>query len=200
MATDYELDILHKAQNGTVTDLFDAINYNSKYIEDHALKGGAIETAQLKNGAVNGSKITLDSDFKKLLLNYCYPVGSYYWSSENDDPHDLFGGTWTPVKGAFLFSVDPDSSDNQYNRAGQTGGEKTHTLQLNEIPSHHHTVPVIETEQKYLGSSTGYPVAKIVQDRSVDSGDTGGGLAHNNMPPYITAYCWRRIPDTTQNA
>lgn len=65
---------------------------------------------------------------------------------------------------------------------GDTGGEAEHTLTTDEIPSHTHTIP---------GPST-FPygtVPEVTVAGSViaqDSGATGGGQAHNNMPPLYT--------------
>lgn len=176
--------------NGPVANLFSAINSNNATILENALNDGSIKTAQLAKGAITGSKITLDSVFKELLLDYCYPVGSYYWTSASDNPHDLFGGTWEPINGKVLVGV--DENDDDFDTPGNTGGEKTHTLTEDEMPSHTHTIPVSETEQNYLGGNSGRKVAKINIGSTETSSPAGGGAAHNNMPPYITAYCWRR--------
>ena len=67
------------------------------------------------------------------LLNLVYPVGSLYWSSNNTDPSTLFGGTWQQIKDMFVLAAG-DSYTN-----GATGGEKTHTLTIDEMPSHDHS-------------------------------------------------------------
>lgn len=118
-----------------------------------------------------------------------HPVGSYYWSSESTDPSALFGGTWEQVKDVFVLAA-----GNSY-AAGATGGEATHTLSYNEMPAHNHTQYVTAnknsggtaTRQDYATDTTGlslYP--------QCDTGMAGGGLPHNNMPPYIVSYCWKR--------
>ena len=73
---------------------------------------------------------------------------------------------------------------------GESGGEKTHTLTTGEMPSHtHDVIGASQTTRKYVEDSRGYPLG-VMSEKTTSS--TGGGAAHNNMPPYITAYCWRR--------
>ena len=74
-----------------------------------------------------------DDVMKATLLNFCYPIGSIYWSGVATNPHDLFGGTWQQIKDCFVWAKgDSDVLD-------ATGGEKTHTLTTTEMPSHTHT-------------------------------------------------------------
>ena len=67
------------------------------------------------------------------LLNLVYPVGSLYWSSNNTDPSTLFGGTWQQIKDRFILAAGDSYTVNN------TGGEKTHTLTIDEMPSHDHS-------------------------------------------------------------
>lgn len=118
-----------------------------------------------------------------------HPVGSYYWSSESTDPSTLFGGTWERVKDRFVLAAGDSYA------VGATGGEATHTLSYNEMPLHSHQQYVTANKnsggtairQDYVTDTTGlslYP--------QCDTGMAGGGLPHNNMPPYIVAFCWKR--------
>lgn len=67
---------------------------------------------------------------------------------------------------------------------GDTGGARNHTLTTNEIPSHRHTARKLTT---YLDEPVPGPILDTVEDPLVPefTGYTGGGAAHNNMPPYI---------------
>ena len=67
--------------------------------------------------------------FKSLAA---HPVGSFYFTAGAESPAELFGGTWTQIKGRFLFA-----SNSSY-AAGSTGGEATHKLTENEMPPHIH--------------------------------------------------------------
>lgn len=118
------------------------------------------------------------------LRDIAHPVGSYYWSSVSTSPATLFGGTWTQVKDKFIYAAGTKS-------VGSTGGEETHTLVLNEIPKHAHAFAQYKRGYEY--KEDGY--TSVGGSNAAANGATliaGGGLAHNNMPPYIVAYCWRR--------
>lgn len=50
------------------------------------------------------------------------------------DPNDYFiGTTWERITEKFIFARNPDN--NKYNISGLTGGEETHILTQEEIPS-----------------------------------------------------------------
>lgn len=130
-----------------------------------------------------------------------YPVGSIYVSTNSTSPAELFGGTWTQIKDRFLLGA----GDSYVN--GTTGGKATHTLTINEMPNHDHTVRTTRTESypaywhsTHTGStdsSKGW--AYLSTAGSANSGvgslyveKVGGGAAHNNMPPYLAVYIWQR--------
>lgn len=116
-----------------------------------------------------------------------YPVNSIYISYSHTSPAELFGGTWARIEDRFLWGCKSTES------IGSTGGESSHTLIVDEIPSHSH--PFIETNE-YSSTSGGWnapawgPGSK---NTAAITGFTGGGAAHNNMPPYIQVSIWRRI-------
>ena len=124
-----------------------------------------------------------------------YPVGSVYISVNSTNPSTLFGGTWSSF-GAGRVLVGVDTSQTEFNTVQKTGGEKTHKLTINEMPSHNH---------RFKSWAWGYTRANTTNytaDQSMDHdnfedngnhiANTGGGQAHNNLQPYITVYFWRR--------
>ena len=69
-----------------------------------------------------------DANFNKI-----YPVGSIYMSVNSTNPSTLFGGEWEQIEDRFLLACGTNHNN------GETGGEATHTLTTNEMPSHNHT-------------------------------------------------------------
>lgn len=122
------------------------------------------------------------------VLSKVYPVGSIYMSVNSTNPQNLFGGTWVQIKDRFLLAAGTTY------KAGATGGEATHTLTENEIPEHRHSIwfPNAGGEQS---AAIGYPEAGSKNTwyaEASKTGGAGGGAAHNNMPPYLTVYVWKR--------
>lgn len=63
-----------------------------------------------------------------------YPVGSIYCSIDSTDPGALFGGTWAAIgAGRALVAAGGGFA------VGSEGGSDTHTLTVEEMPSHAHT-------------------------------------------------------------
>lgn len=121
------------------------------------------------------------------LIDFIYPVGSVYISWSHVNPGTLFGGTWVRIENAFLWGCDENGD------IGTTGGEKTHVLTTAEMPSHSHGAV-------YSGNATGTKNLPWLSTGVLGTGDklaygtiaTGGGAAHNNMPPYVQVSIWRR--------
>lgn len=143
------------------------------------------------------------------LLDNIYPVGSIFISTVNTNPSTYFGGTWERIKGRFLLAAD----DSTY-KLGATGGEATHKLTVDEMPSHNHMgrnyshnwnagisiPPGRSYAYSYGGASSGlwaYSAGNWINESEinemVETGNRGGSQSHNNMPPYLVVYIWKRV-------
>ena len=149
---------------------------------------------------------------KEELLDTIYPVGCIYISTTSTSPASFMPNTtWEKIEGKFLIG-----SSISY-PLGTTGGEATHTLTADEMPSHSHggnsylhSVSFGETSS--LPYKTSYiDLDKVVEDSVViqwnttpiavehtttfndaPTSETGGNLAHNNIPPYLSVSIWKR--------
>lgn len=122
--------------------------------------------------------------------NKIYPIGSIYMSVNSTNPSELFGGEWERIQDRFLLA-----SGTTYTN-GATGGEATHTLTVNEMPSHMHsrrTQPQGYAEHDTRKSDIISPASGSANAVTKNSNYTGGGKAHNNMPPYFVVYMWKRV-------
>lgn len=122
------------------------------------------------------------------------PIGSIIMGTGNNFATQaavqaIYNGTWEQIKDVFLLAA----GDTYI--AGSTGGEATHTLTVDEMPKHSHNLPVDKqygeaspTERDRINLTSG-----IVYTTGYASNNTGANQPHNNMPPYLTVYMWRRI-------
>ena len=131
-----------------------------------------------------------------------YPIGSIYISVNSANPKDIFGGTWEQIKDRFILSAG-DTYE-----AGSIGGEATHILTMNEMPKHDgHIaaqiaggVPAAGNLKGFVNQSVATPYGDSGRGWNVFAGNElhpaginqGGDAAHNNMPPYLAVYVWKR--------
>lgn len=158
---------------------------------------------------------------KTETINAVYPVGSIYMSVISTNPSTLFGGTWERLEGRFLIGAGKNMTTNT-NAAfgslgvgepdfinGERGGQYYHKLGIDEIPGHHHDTNnwVLVVNKNAVNIDTDLGGQPIVGVRSTNivpnlratknddgnaTGNTGGGQAHSNMPPYLAVYMWKR--------
>jgi len=162
--------------------------------------------ADIKIDGTDSTKINLDEDDSNdLVLNLTggdkglrlhvletiYPVGSIYTNAGvATNPGTLLGfGTWTAF-GDGRVIVGVDSTDTDFDAVRETGGAKTHTLTVAQLPSHTHPIQVFNESGSPDGDVGGDSSSSSLGTTNTQA--TGGGAAHNNLQPYITAYMWRR--------
>lgn len=120
------------------------------------------------------------------IMLVLYPVGAVYISANSTSPASLFGGTWESIGGRFLLGADSTYT------AGSTGGEATHTLTNDEMPAHRHAIYM--NGETSNGEFWGPNVVTPQNKTSANATDTSGSNhPHNNMPPYLVVYMWKRV-------
>lgn len=96
------------------------------------------------------------------------------------------------LRGRFIVGYDGDDSD--YKDLGKVGGEKKHTLTIDEMPNHNHqqNLRAYGTDTWKGGGNTSENNATSLFNKTAQYGNTektGGGNAHENRPPYyVLAY------------
>ena len=134
-----------------------------------------------------------DATTKWCPIEYIYPIGSIYTSFNPTNPEKLFNfGKWEEIVDRFLFC----SKLNVPSR--KTGGSSTHTLTIDEMPSHNHKI--YYASNGGTDNSWGYSYAEngaklsnsYDAQQSTGMANRGGGQPFSIMPPYITVYAWYR--------
>lgn len=144
-----------------------------------------------------------------------HPVGDIVSNTSGTNPGTYLGGTWT-AWGSGRVPVGVNAADAEFNTVEETGGAKTHTLSVSEMPSHNHGGSVgsggpgghagyaTGTLDGFAGwslnpSPSGYINRVLVaadgfptSAHSHTVSSQGGGAAHNNLQPYITCYMFKR--------
>lgn len=162
-------------------------NVNTTVSGDLSVSGGVSATGALAADSLAVNSIKLNN---KDIFALLYPVGSIYISVNNANPSTLFGGAWEQIQDTFLLAAGATYT------AGSTGGEATHTLTIDEIPAHRHKISYPNNGGEYGDAAIGYPsnsgVKKTWAAEMCKTESIGGGAAHNNMPPYLAVYMWKR--------
>lgn len=128
------------------------------------------------------------------VLDQVHPIGSLYISRNSTHPNDLFGGEWEPYSSArtLLGSGEYlDESGSTTYSLGDTGGSLTHTLTIDELPSHTHRLRY-QTKYAYAGSSK-FDYGRGTSGSYLKTTSVGKDQPHNNVQPYDIVYIWVRI-------
>ena len=134
-----------------------------------------------------------DAVTKAYVDGRIFPVGYVYLSTRKTSPASIFGGTWERLKDVFLLAAGSTYA------AGATGGEAEHKLTYNEMPTHSHGLCSSWDNQwnRDWPAWTSYNVwsqyNSAVSRAPVYATQEGGDAAHNNMPPYLAVYMWKRV-------
>ncbi len=151
------------------------------------------------NSDVKVGKMSLKEidDTVSTLFDLIYPVGSiYYTNNANFSPNVSFNGTWEQIKDKFLLAA----GDTYI--GGTSGGEATVTLQNTHLPILTGTLPHIAGDEASVSGICTHISGGNSYKEGTQSGTSvttkhqikiGGGQAHNNMPPYIVVYVWKRV-------
>ncbi len=132
------------------------------------------------------------------LVNKLYPVGCIYQSTSSTSPASFLGGTWERIKDRFVLAAGDTYA------AGSTGGSASHNHSIGKMFAAAY-VNGDYLEYSYSGNTqwnanykntipngtTGTP-----SNKSYTTGITVYGSPTEetgNLPPYLTAYIWRRI-------
>ena len=194
---------------------------------------GNVDIASGAKYKINGSNLSTsdlnnDSGFVTAsgILDMFYPVGSYYETSDSTfDPNIAWGGTWS-LEAAGLVHIGAGSGYT----IGDTGGNKdaiipyhnhsytappsstgSHTLTLDEIPSHSHSFTYAQY-QRGAGTASASALEYSGSTKTTDSKGGGKGHSHTisgsssntgyagtadnltnaNMQPYVVVNRWHR--------
>lgn len=148
------------------------------------------ETTQLNDDVTRlMGAFTSVTDLTKQLFLLMHRVGDIIFSTSDENPSTIYGGTWV-AWGKGQVPVGVDTSDSDFNTVEKTGGEKEHTLTVDEMPSHKHDFGQQFATTSNLSGQYGYYIIAGTQTDVIKN--TGGNQPHNNLQPYITCYMWKR--------
>lgn len=141
-------------------------------IQTKNLENGRVEQANKADRAdtvlSNGEYKSFADAFVQECLLKIYPIGSIYMSAEYKNPKDFIGGTWVEW-GKGRVPVGVDDSDTDFKTPEKEGGEKTHTLDVSEMPWHNHegTYSTVETETINTRPTSGAPLSLGIKTYTV---------------------------------
>lgn len=166
------------------------VNQNDLTVIKEDISQLQTETTQLNDDVTRlMGAFTSVTDLTKQLFLLMHRVGDIIFSTSDENPSTIYGGTWV-AWGKGQVPVGVDTSDSDFNTVEKTGGEKEHTLTVDEMPSHKHDFGQQFATTSSLSGEYGYYMIAGTQTDVIKN--TGGNQPHNNLQPYITCYMWKR--------
>lgn len=147
---------------------------------------------ELKNG-IGPDAYAIYQQVLAAVVERDHPVGSLYISENATSPAELYGGTWERIEGKFIMGAGDTYP------AGSTGGSATKTIARTNLP--HESIDV-STMYKKGSEGLGFDIVSITYEHSDEDGSfsrtgrtapLGDGTPLNILPPYYSAYIWRRV-------
>ena len=157
----------------------------------------------------------------RTMFDKIYPVGSVYTSVNNTNPSTIFGGTWEQIKDTFLLAAGNtyaggsvggeathtltvnEIAKHSHPLLAWTGGSSDTGSYSSKVINDTGTGWTDATsgaklyhEWKYGGvfqTFGTYDGQQGTGDPIGSSKFVGGSQAHNNMPPYLTVFVWKRV-------
>ena len=158
----------------------------------------------------------------KTMIDLFYPIGSIYMSVVNMSPSNLFGGEWEQLKDKFLLGAGDSytagstggastvtltesqmpshtHTQNAHSHSFDTGGATTKLIRVGDVDWGYTGARAMSytSGNYYYPYSTkntgGIAEATGTASTTATNQNKGGGQAHNNMPPYLTVYMWKRV-------
>ena len=188
-----------------------------KYSEEAGAKAGTDKTLSIENAPADAkavgdiildrtketpqpifySKAEVEAKIKEILAaqrEEDLARIKFFVSNDPTSPASFIGGTWEQVKDSFILAAGDTYA------AGSTGGEAEHTLTESEMPKHKHETAKGERHDDETGTKFEQYDA-YQNESSITAGYywtastlfAGNSQPHNNMPPYVVMYVWKRI-------
>lgn len=154
--------------------LGDSVVYNNKLYKNIT---GNYTTTNPASDTTNWQETT--------LLDIQYPIGKTEIFYDDLDHTNYLGFTWEKYAAGRCL-VGKDTTDTDFDTLGETGGEKTHTIQWNELASN------LLTTTNSGSNADGY----IMRGGYTATGtyNIGGqGAGTSLLQPYIVVNIWKRV-------
>ncbi len=199
---------MNETINSVFTETTDGINASINQLEVTCITSKANKFHLDSEGNLSVNSITTvvenPSSGSTVDFNSIYPIGSIYMNTTLVDPTALFGGTWERLENRFLLGA------SEIYEAGEMKGEAQVKLSVDEMPEHTHMQdphghPQHPSTWMNVGTSQipktgGYYYANAEHSADYWTGNTtainnktGKSQPHNNMPPYLAVYMWKRV-------
>lgn len=168
---------------------------------------GQYAFAMIKQGVVLGPDSYLfdKQNVIRSILDFFYPVGTIYTTEDKDfNPSTRWGGTWELIKDRMIIGAGNSYAvKSKGGNSSHSHSTQGHTISNYEMPSHNHNIK---------GNTSGYS-GGIAYNLYFGNGNPGtwdnyGGIVRHeggskshshgntgsasNLPPYYSAYIWRR--------